>query len=220
MEYKDTLNLPATDFPMQANLLAALLEIYRQGMKLVKLGAPARTLLQLPLLAQARRVTAALIDTLDAQDRLQLIEFSNAPRAWRRDAAWAKEADRPAGAVRARRRPWALRCRGSRPGGPRRGGPEALPRDRPGPLPRQPAPRHALRADAGPPRAGAPEALRRDQEADQERVAIMRLPLAVGFLFSEGLIRGSKDVKRIFGDARDCIGRRASCAHRRAARVL
>ena len=36
-------------------LLAALVEIYRQGMKLVKLGAPARRLIQMPLLAQARR---------------------------------------------------------------------------------------------------------------------------------------------------------------------
>ncbi len=36
-------------------LLAALLEIYRQGMKLVKLGAPARRLIQMPLLSQARR---------------------------------------------------------------------------------------------------------------------------------------------------------------------
>ncbi len=39
----------------QFALLAALLEIYRQGMKLVKLGAPARRLIQMPLLAQARR---------------------------------------------------------------------------------------------------------------------------------------------------------------------
>lgn len=36
-------------------LLSALIEIYRQGMKLVKLGAPARRLIQMPLLAQARR---------------------------------------------------------------------------------------------------------------------------------------------------------------------
>jgi V/A-type H+-transporting ATPase subunit A len=36
-------------------LLAALLEIYRQGMKLVKLGAPARRLIQMPLMSQARR---------------------------------------------------------------------------------------------------------------------------------------------------------------------
>jgi len=39
----------------QFTLLAALLDIYRQGMKLVRLGAPARRLLQMPLLAQARR---------------------------------------------------------------------------------------------------------------------------------------------------------------------
>ncbi len=39
----------------QFALLAALLEIYRQGMKLVKLGAPARRLIRMPLLAQARR---------------------------------------------------------------------------------------------------------------------------------------------------------------------
>ena len=36
-------------------LLAALIEIHRQGMKLVRLGAPARRLMQMPLLAQARR---------------------------------------------------------------------------------------------------------------------------------------------------------------------
>lgn len=36
-------------------LLDAMLQIRAQGMKLVKLGAPARRLLQLPLLAQARR---------------------------------------------------------------------------------------------------------------------------------------------------------------------
>jgi V/A-type H+-transporting ATPase subunit A len=39
----------------QYTLLAALLEIHRQGMKLVKLGVPARRLLELPLLAQVRR---------------------------------------------------------------------------------------------------------------------------------------------------------------------
>jgi len=39
----------------QVALLAGLLEIYRQGMKLVKLGAPARRLTQMPLLAQSRR---------------------------------------------------------------------------------------------------------------------------------------------------------------------
>jgi len=36
-------------------LLAALLEIHHQGLRLVKLGAPARRLLQLPVVAQARR---------------------------------------------------------------------------------------------------------------------------------------------------------------------
>lgn len=36
-------------------LLAALLEIHRNGMKLVKTGAPARRLIEMPLLAQARR---------------------------------------------------------------------------------------------------------------------------------------------------------------------
>ncbi|MBI5330744.1 MAG: V-type ATP synthase subunit A [Betaproteobacteria bacterium] len=39
----------------QYALLAALLEIHRQGMKLVRLGAPARRLIQMPLLSQARR---------------------------------------------------------------------------------------------------------------------------------------------------------------------
>ncbi|MFY9722397.1 MAG: V-type ATP synthase subunit A, partial [Azonexus sp.] len=39
----------------QYTLLAALLEIHRQGLKLVKLGAPARRLIQMPLLVQARR---------------------------------------------------------------------------------------------------------------------------------------------------------------------
>jgi len=39
----------------QYALLAALLDIHRQGMKLVRLGAPARRLIQMPLLAQARR---------------------------------------------------------------------------------------------------------------------------------------------------------------------
>jgi V/A-type H+-transporting ATPase subunit A len=39
----------------QFALLSAMLEIYRLGMKLVKLDAPARRLLQMPLLAQARR---------------------------------------------------------------------------------------------------------------------------------------------------------------------
>jgi V/A-type H+-transporting ATPase subunit A len=39
----------------QYALLKGLLEIHRQGMKLVKLGAPVRRLIQMPLLAQARR---------------------------------------------------------------------------------------------------------------------------------------------------------------------
>ena len=39
----------------QFALLSALLEIFRHGMRLVKLGAPARRLIQMPLLAQARR---------------------------------------------------------------------------------------------------------------------------------------------------------------------
>ena len=39
----------------QYALLTAMIEIYHHGMKLVKLGAPARRLIQMPLLAQARR---------------------------------------------------------------------------------------------------------------------------------------------------------------------
>ncbi|MDA8128840.1 MAG: V-type ATP synthase subunit A [Betaproteobacteria bacterium] len=39
----------------QYALLAALLEIHRRGMDLVQLGAPAQRLIQMPLLAQARR---------------------------------------------------------------------------------------------------------------------------------------------------------------------
>ncbi len=39
----------------QFALLSALLEIFRHGMRLVKLGAPARRLIQMPLMAQARR---------------------------------------------------------------------------------------------------------------------------------------------------------------------
>ena len=39
----------------QYALLAAVLDIYREGVRLVKLGAPARRLIQMPLLAQARR---------------------------------------------------------------------------------------------------------------------------------------------------------------------
>ena len=51
LDEKDSFASPEKQFA----LLAALLEIYRQGMKLVKLGAPARRLIQMPLLAQARR---------------------------------------------------------------------------------------------------------------------------------------------------------------------
>ncbi len=51
-------------------LLDAMLQIRAQGMKLVKLGAPARRLLQLPLLAQARRwksrYPSAQLDALKA----------------------------------------------------------------------------------------------------------------------------------------------------------
>jgi V/A-type H+-transporting ATPase subunit A len=39
----------------QFALLAGLLEIHRRGLRLVRLGAPARRLIQMPLLAQARR---------------------------------------------------------------------------------------------------------------------------------------------------------------------
>ena len=34
-------------------------------------------------LDQARRVTAALVDSLTEQDQLELIEFSSSPRRWR-----------------------------------------------------------------------------------------------------------------------------------------
>jgi Ca-activated chloride channel family protein len=47
-------------------------------------------------LDQARRVVSALIDTLGPQDRLELIEFSNAPRRWRKKAAEASLANRKA----------------------------------------------------------------------------------------------------------------------------
>ncbi len=40
-------------------------------------------------LDQARRVTSALIDSLTANDQLELIEFSNAPRRWRSGAVVA-----------------------------------------------------------------------------------------------------------------------------------
>ncbi len=45
-------------------------------------------------LDQARRVTAALVDSLDDRDQLELIEFSNSPRRWKRGAVPATEANR------------------------------------------------------------------------------------------------------------------------------
>ena len=45
-------------------------------------------------LAQAVRVTSALIDTLRSEDRLELIEFSSAPRRWRAGAVAATEGAR------------------------------------------------------------------------------------------------------------------------------
>ncbi|MDP1827297.1 MAG: VIT domain-containing protein [Archangium sp.] len=45
-------------------------------------------------LDQARRVTAALVDSLTEQDQLELIEFSNSPRRWKRGAVNATEANR------------------------------------------------------------------------------------------------------------------------------
>ena len=48
---KDSFASPEKQFA----LLAGLLEIYRQGQRLIKLGAPARRLIQLPLIGQARR---------------------------------------------------------------------------------------------------------------------------------------------------------------------
>ena len=71
-------------------LLAALLEIYRQGMKLVKLGAPARRLIQMPLLAQARRwksqhksddLAALKEKTAGIQAEFELIALDYAPGA-------------------------------------------------------------------------------------------------------------------------------------------
>ncbi len=47
-------------------------------------------------LEQARRVVSALIDTLGPQDRLELIEFSNAPRRWKKTAMEATAANRKA----------------------------------------------------------------------------------------------------------------------------
>lgn len=51
IDEKDSFASPEKQFA----LLAGLLEIYRQGLKLVQLGAPARRLIQLPLMGQARR---------------------------------------------------------------------------------------------------------------------------------------------------------------------
>ena len=45
-------------------------------------------------LDQARRVTAALVDSLTDQDQLELIEFSNSPRRWKRGAVAATAANR------------------------------------------------------------------------------------------------------------------------------
>lgn len=45
-------------------------------------------------LDQARRVTAALVDSLTDQDQLELIEFSNSPRRWKRGAVAATAENR------------------------------------------------------------------------------------------------------------------------------
>ena len=45
-------------------------------------------------LDQARRIVSALIDTLDDRDRLELIEFSSAPRSWKKTAVAATAANR------------------------------------------------------------------------------------------------------------------------------
>ncbi len=45
-------------------------------------------------LDQARRVTSALVDSLTDGDQLELIEFSNSPRRWKRGAVPATEANR------------------------------------------------------------------------------------------------------------------------------
>ncbi len=42
-------------------------------------------------LDQERRVVGALIDSLEPQDRLELVEFSTSARRWRRSAAEATE---------------------------------------------------------------------------------------------------------------------------------
>ncbi len=47
-------------------------------------------------LDQARRVVSALIDTLGPADRLELIEFSNEPRRWKKDPLDATEENRRA----------------------------------------------------------------------------------------------------------------------------
>ncbi|MDP3157517.1 MAG: VIT domain-containing protein [Archangium sp.] len=45
-------------------------------------------------LDQARRVTSALVDSLTDQDQLELIEFSNSPRRWKRGSVQATESNR------------------------------------------------------------------------------------------------------------------------------
>ncbi|MBL8917892.1 MAG: VWA domain-containing protein [Myxococcaceae bacterium] len=45
-------------------------------------------------LDQARRFTAALIDSLDDRDTLELIEFSSSPRRWKKEAVKATSANR------------------------------------------------------------------------------------------------------------------------------
>lgn len=45
-------------------------------------------------LDQARRVTAALVDSLNDRDQLELIEFSNSPRRWKRGSVPATDANR------------------------------------------------------------------------------------------------------------------------------
>ena len=45
-------------------------------------------------LDQARRIVGALVDSLEPQDRLELVEFSNSARRWRKGAAEATEGNR------------------------------------------------------------------------------------------------------------------------------
>ncbi len=45
-------------------------------------------------LDQERRVVGALIDSLEPQDRLELVEFSTSARRWRRSAAEATASSR------------------------------------------------------------------------------------------------------------------------------